>query len=96
MSNQDKYEKELFESVERGEWVSVENLEEEILAAREYAKGTYTKDQRMNIRISKKDLGALKLKAMEEGLPYQTLVSSIIHKYVSGQLADKELKKRIK
>ena len=82
MSNQDKYEKELFESVEKGEWVSVEQLDEEILAAKDYARGTYTKDQRMNIRISKKDLGALKLKAMEEGLPYQTLVSSIIHKYV--------------
>ncbi len=93
MSNQDKYEKELFESVEKGEWVSVEQLDEEILAAKDYARGTYTKDQRMNIRISKKDLGALKLKAMEEGLPYQTLVSSIIHKYVSGQLTDKELKK---
>jgi len=90
MNNQDKKEKELSGSVERGEWVSVENLEDEILAAREYAKGTSTKDQRMNIRISKKDLGALKLKAMEEGLPYQTLVSSIIHKYVSGQMTDKE------
>ena len=90
MSNQDKYEKELFESVEKGEWVSIKHMDAEILNAREYAKGTYTKDQRMNIRISKKDLGALKLKAMEEGLPYQTLVSSIIHKYVSGQLADKE------
>jgi len=90
MSNKDKYEKELFESVEKGEWVSVEQLDEEILAAKEYATGTYTKDQRMNIRISKKDLGALKLKAMEEGLPYQTLVSSILHKYVSGQLTDKE------
>jgi hypothetical protein len=47
MSNQDKYEKELFESVEKGEWVSIKHLDAEILNAREYAKGTYTKDQRM-------------------------------------------------
>ena len=85
----DKEEKELFESVEKGEWKSVENLKEEIQAAKEYARRTYIKDQRMNIRISTKDLDALKVKALEEGMPYQTLVSSIIHKYLSGQLIER-------
>jgi predicted DNA binding CopG/RHH family protein len=84
----DKEEQDLFESVERGEWRSVRNLDEEIKAAKEYAKSTRVKDQRMNIRISKKDLNALKIKALEEGIPYQTLVSSVIHKYLSGQLVE--------
>jgi predicted DNA binding CopG/RHH family protein len=50
------------------------------------AKNTLRKDQRMNIRISKADLNRIKAKAAEEGIPYQTLVASIIHKYVSGKL----------
>jgi predicted DNA binding CopG/RHH family protein len=83
-----KDEQDLFESVERGEWSSVRNLDEEIKVAKEYAKSTRVKDQRMNIRISKKDLNALKVKALEEGIPYQTLVSSVIHKYLSGQLVE--------
>ena len=84
----DKEEQDLLESVEKGEWRSVENVEEEIRAAKEYARSTRVKDQRMNIRISKKDLNALKVKALEEGIPYQTLVSSVIHKYLSGQLVE--------
>ena len=52
------------------------------------AKSTMLKDQRMNIRIAKKDLEGLKTKALEEGIPYQTLVSSVLHKYVIGKLID--------
>ena len=85
----DKEEQDLRESVEKGEWISVENIKEEIRAAREYARATRVKDQRMNIRISKKDLNALKVRALEEGMPYQTLVSSIIHKYLSGRLVER-------
>ena len=88
MTELNKDEQDLFESVERGEWRSVRNLDEEIKAAKECAKSTRVKDQRMNIRISKKDLNALKVKALEEGIPYQTLVSSVIHKYLSGQLVE--------
>jgi predicted DNA binding CopG/RHH family protein len=90
MSELNRDEQDLFESVERGEWRSVRNLDEEIKTAKEYAKSTRVKDQRMNIRISKKDLNALKVKALEEGIPYQTLVSSVIHKYLSGQLVEQE------
>jgi predicted DNA binding CopG/RHH family protein len=82
-------EKELFESVEKGEWGSVDNLDEEIALARETAEATYGKDQRMNIRISSRDMSSLKVRAREEGMPYQTLVSSIIHKYLTGRLVDK-------
>ncbi len=82
----DKEEQELSESVERGEWRSVPNLKEEIMKAKEYARTTFAKNQRMNLRISKKDLDALKIKAMEEGIPYQTLAASVLHKYLSGRL----------
>ncbi|MCL2092590.1 MAG: hypothetical protein FWH12_00190 [Treponema sp.] len=43
----------------------------------------------MNIRISKADLDGIKLRAIEEGLPYQTMVASIIHKYITGRLVEK-------
>ena len=83
-------EQKLSESVERGGWQSVENLDEEIAKSKEYAKNTFIKNQRMNIRISEKDLNALKIRAAEEGLPYQTLVSSIIHKYLSNNLFERK------
>ncbi len=82
----DKEEKKLIESVEKGEWRSIENLDNEINRARQSAEDTFRKDQRMNIRISKRDLNNLKIKALEEGIPYQTLVSSLIHKYLAGRL----------
>jgi predicted DNA binding CopG/RHH family protein len=84
----DEGEKELFESIERGEWRSVKNLDKEIRAAREYVRGTFVKNQRMNIRITRKDLDALKVRALQEGIPYQTLVSRIIHKYLAGQIIE--------
>lgn len=86
----DKEEQELSSSVEKGEWQSIEDLDEEITKSKEYAKNTFVKNQRMNIRISQKDLNALKIRAAEEGMPYQTLVSSIIHKYLSSNLVEKK------
>ena len=52
-----------------------------------YAKNAFKKNKRINIRISEKDLNRLKAKSLEEGVPYQTLVSSLIHKYVSGKFS---------
>ena len=88
MKPYDKNEKALMESIEKEEWVSINNLAEEIQKAREAARATVTKSERMNIRISPNDLRRLKIKAIEEGMPYQTLVSSIIHKYISGRLME--------
>jgi len=82
-------EKKLIDSIEKGEWRSISKLQEEIEKSKKIAKETLRKDQRMNIRISKKDLNALKVKAIEEGIPYQTLISRLIHKYVSGSLIEK-------
>jgi len=87
--NLDKEEKELLESIDRDEWESISNPQEEIERSKKIARATIVKDQRMNIRISKKDLDALKIRAIEEGMPYQTLVSSILHKYLAGKLVEK-------
>ena len=81
-----KQEKELLESYENDEWVSVENLEKERKRIQEYARATMRKDKRVNIRISGRDLDEIRKKAVIEGIPYQTLISSILHKYVNGAL----------
>ena len=85
----DKEEKELLDSYERGEWKSVRNLKEEIEKHRGYARQTLKKDKRVNIRISSMVLDELQLRAVEDGLPYQTLISSILHRFVTGRLIEK-------
>ena len=87
----DKKEKSLMESVENEDWASVDNLAQEIKKAREAARATFKKSERMNIRMSPKDLKDLKVRALQEGMPYQTLVSSVIRKYLSGKLVEKEM-----
>ena len=82
-------EAELINSVEAGEWSSVADLptmKERLMKA---ASETALKDYRINVRISKRDVEALKTKALEEGIPYQTLVTSILHKYVTGRIIEK-------
>ena len=86
----DNEEKELVESLENDGWNSTNNLEEWKTLLSKTASETLAKDQRMNIRVSKNDLDGIKLRAVEEGLPYQTLVASIIHKYVTGRLIEKQ------
>ncbi len=93
MKFHDKEEQELMKSIETEAWVSVNNLEEEINKAKKAAEATLKKSERMNIRISPNDLRRLKIKAMEEGMPYQTLVSSIIHKYLIGRLQEQREQK---
>lgn len=84
MSKLTKEEKEILESVERGEWKSVDDLPKRKAEFKEYAKATMKKDKRVNIRISARDLQELQRIAIREGLPYQTLISSILHKYING------------
>lgn len=80
-------EQKLLDAVESGQYVSVltEARKQELAKV---SKHTTRKDKRINIRISNRDLMAIQSKAAEEGIPYQTLVSSIIHKYISGSLKD--------
>lgn len=87
--NLDEEEIEILKSVEAGEWTSVENLEEEIIKHQDIARNTLKKDKRVNLRMSAKDLDAIKAYAAEEGLPYQTLISSVLHKFISGRLVER-------
>ena len=85
-----KEEKEILDSYENDEWVSV-STEQDIAKYKAAAKNTFKKDKRVNIRISRSDLDLLQEKALIEGLPYQTLMSSVLHKYVTGRLTDKNV-----
>jgi len=78
-------EKELLDSYENDEWVSI-NETEDMAKYKTIAKNTFKKNKRVNIRISEVDLELLQEKALIEGLPYQTLMSSVLHKYVTGRL----------
>jgi predicted DNA binding CopG/RHH family protein len=94
-SNYTKEELELIESIEKDEWVSIENVEEEKKRFQSYARSALKKDKRVNIRISERDLENLQRKALDEGIPYQTFISSVLHKYVNGRLVDKEQIKQL-
>lgn len=85
----DKEEKDILDSFERGEWQSTPTIKQESKKHRRYAADTLKKDKRVNIRMSSKVLEELKAIAIENGIPYQTLMSSILHRYVSGRLVDK-------
>jgi predicted DNA binding CopG/RHH family protein len=87
--NLNNEEKEILESFEKGEWKSEPNLEERKKELKEYAKATLRKDKRLNIRISRRDLNELQRKAVHEGLPYQTYISSILHKFINGRLVER-------
>jgi len=82
-------EKKMLESYERGEWRTVKNPKGEIRNLSSAARNTLQKDKRINIRMSSRDLDQVQVIAAQEGIPYQTLISSVIHKYVSGSLTDK-------
>ena len=88
MAKLEKDELELLKSFEDEEWRSVSGKKREVGRLQDYARATFKKDRRINVRISSKDLTALQKRALEEGIPYQTLVSSILHKYVSGRLRE--------
>jgi predicted DNA binding CopG/RHH family protein len=82
----DAEEKEVIESLERGEWSSVSNFKSKKKLAEKAAENFFKKEARINIRLSKHDLELIKHKAAYEGLPYQTLIASILHKYAAGHL----------
>jgi predicted DNA binding CopG/RHH family protein len=85
----DEEERDLLRSTENDEWTEVKDIQKQKRQAREYAEATMRKDKRMNIRISERDLRNLKRRALEEGIPYQTMVSMILHKYLSGRYAER-------
>ncbi len=86
----DAEEREILEAYEADQLQPIANKEAELQKHREYAAATFRKDKRINIRISKRDLQALKKRALSEGIPYQTLIASVLHKYVDDRLVDRE------
>ena len=84
----DKEEKELMESYKKGEWKSVKKKDKK--KYEQAAKESLAKNKRINIRLTSKDYHDIQIKAIEEGIPYQTLISSIIHKYNKGELRSTE------
>ena len=82
----DKEEKEMRASVEKGEWRSSHPTGKEFQRYLRYARNTLKKNRRVNIRLSQNDLEGIRVKAIQEGIPYQTLMASVLHKYVAGRL----------
>lgn len=87
----DSAEKKIVESFERGEWKPVKRQEAELAKLQQYARATLRKNKRINIRLSEQDLLGLQAKAVEEGIPYQTLITSILHKYLRGSIAERKI-----
>jgi len=84
----DAEEQDIVDAFENDELNPIQNMEQERERHQVYAAETFKKDKRITIRISGRDLEGLRKKAVVEGLPYQTLISSVLHKYVTGRLAE--------
>ena len=82
-------EKEILKAFEKGELKRAKNVTTELEQHKLIAEATFKKDARINIRLSSRDLRALQVRALKEGVPYQTLVSSVLHKFIDGQLIEK-------
>jgi predicted DNA binding CopG/RHH family protein len=93
MKNQtmDSEEREILASYEHDEWRPVKSGRSEIAKLQQYARNTLQKNKRINIRLAERDLVGIQTKAIEEGLPYQTLISSVLHKYLSGRFTERKM-----
>ena len=89
MPKTDSYEAELLAAYDKGSLKSVAT-KTELSKFKAAARATAIKDRRVNIRLSSGDLQDIQVKALEEGLPYQTLIASVLHKYVTGRLSERE------
>ena len=87
----DEEERELMTSIENEEWKPVSDFAQEQDKAIEAAKNTLNREKQIELRISQKDYDQIQLRAIEEGLSYQSLISSIVHKYLTGSLNKKTL-----
>jgi len=86
MARLTKEERAIVSAFERGELESPRNKSSLLEQHREYAAATFRKDRRVNVRISSRDLDALRKRALSEGIPYQTLIASVLHQFVEGRL----------
>lgn len=79
-------EKELLEEFEKGQWMEVKNAEEKKALYESYARNTLNKLKNINIRVTFRDLQKVKARAIEQGLPYQSIVSALIHQYANRKI----------
>jgi predicted DNA binding CopG/RHH family protein len=86
MPSYSREEKELLDAIEAGEFHSVEDVKTELAKAKEAAKNTVRKSKNINIRVSEADIAKLKSRSIEVGIPYQTIVSALIHNYATGKI----------
>jgi predicted DNA binding CopG/RHH family protein len=89
MTKLDPYEAEVLAAYESGKLKPVA-IKAELVRMRAAARATAIKDRRVNIRLSSADLHDIQAKALEEGMPYQTLIASVLHKFVSGRFAERQ------
>ena len=82
-------ERDILDRFQRGELRSASGAEHEIEAARQAARHTFNKTKRVNLRVTERDFNLAHSRAREEGIPFQTLLSSVIHKYLAGRLTEK-------
>ncbi len=90
MPKTERYEDEILAAYDKGALTSVAT-KAELSKFRSVARATAIKDRRVNIRLSSGDLHDIQVRALEEGLPYQTLIASVLHKYVAGRLAERDV-----
>lgn len=81
-------EREILEHFERGELTAASEAQREMETAQHAARNTFNKTRRVNLRVTERDFNLAHARAREEGIPYQTLLSSVIHKYLSGRLTE--------
>lgn len=89
MKKTDKFERDILRAYESGELVSTTPSKEDKELFKAAAQATSLKDRRVNIRLSSSDLRDIQARAMEKGVPYQRLIASVLHKYVSGRFVEK-------
>ena len=87
--NLDEEEQDILSAYEAGKTTRVADTVALVARHRDYAEATFRKDARLNIRISSKDLRGLQKRALADGIPYQTLVASVLHKFVEGRLSER-------
>lgn len=88
MKKFDQYEEDILDSYEKGQLISTAPSKAEVNEFKAAAQSTFLKNRRVNIRLSSPDLMDIQARALEDGIPYQTLIASVLHKYVSGRLVE--------
>ncbi|MDA8327735.1 MAG: hypothetical protein M0Z83_02055 [Betaproteobacteria bacterium] len=91
MKKLDAFEQEILNAYEKGEFKSSSPSKAELAKFKAAATATFLKDKRVNIRLSTPDLMDIQARALEEGMPYQTLIASVLHKFVSGRFIESPL-----